>query len=228
MVIGFTINNILRNHIEKLSEAYEAITYKKPIEPINPFELYDSFPKEEDDELVFSEFDVNNTSDGEKIDNDLNMAGNDISFDVYEYLYMDAAFEIFGRCEQAEENLMVKLTNLKSQDVEVILLNKESPRSKCATLFYLSKINFDLNRIIFPDQFKEFGNYCDVIVTDNPRIIESMDERKIIVKVENQFNVDYKSDFTILKVSDIFNIFDDIKKAYNDRQPKEPKEVINN
>jgi hypothetical protein len=215
MIIGITINNILRNHIEKLSEAYEAVTLKKPIEPINPFELYDSFPKEEDDDLEFSEFDENNQSDGETSDTDLGMAGNDVSFDVYEFMYMDAAFEVFGRCEQSEDNIISKLATLKNSEVELILLNKESPRSKCATLFFLSKTNFDLNRIAFPDQFKDFGNYCDVIVTDNPRILESIPAGKIIIKVQNQFNVDYKADFTILKTSELFDIIEDVKAKYN-------------
>jgi len=44
MVIGITVNNILRDHLSKLKDLYEFEFEKEAIEPINPFNLQASFP----------------------------------------------------------------------------------------------------------------------------------------------------------------------------------------
>ena len=58
MVIGITINNILRDHIEQLSKIYNIVTGDEPIQPINPFDLEKSFPTKQNDQQI-SEFKVN-------------------------------------------------------------------------------------------------------------------------------------------------------------------------
>jgi hypothetical protein len=210
MVIGITINNIVRDHISKLAEAYEFITENEPILPINPFDLEPSFPTK------IQEIDVIELS-ASNIDNEhqlMPMDKADESFDVYEFMYMDASFEVFGRCNQTENNLIANLSKLKDETTEVVLLNKESSRSKCATLFFLSKNNFDLNKIIFPDNYEDFYKNCDVLVTDNPKLLELPHENRIVVKIKNDFNIDYDADFTIIKLSEIFDIIDQIKNKF--------------
>mgnify|MGYP000530575668 FL=1 len=59
MIIGITINNILRDHITQLRKAYSLLTEKEPIEPINPFDLETSFPTVES-EIASQEFKPNN------------------------------------------------------------------------------------------------------------------------------------------------------------------------
>lgn len=206
MIIGITINNILRDHLSKLSEAYEFITEQKPIEPINPFNLTPSFPTIEP-EVNESEFTLDlNGSD------DLAYNEDDKSFEVYNFIYNDAAFEVFGRCEETEPNILSKLLKFsKENEVEIVLLNRESSRSKCATLFYLSKNQFDFGKIIFPDDWKSFWKHCDVLVTDNPEILKIKRRKKILIKVNNEFNLDYNADFSIFKISDLFDIIDDVK-----------------
>lgn len=207
MIIGITINNILRDHLTKLSEAYEVMTDNKPVEPINPFDLEKSFPTIHE-ELQEAEFNVNEIKFGKLPEN----GNEDKSFEVYNFIYNDAAFEIFGRCEEAESNILAKLFKFsKENDVEIVLLNRESSRSKCATLFYLSKSQFDFGKIVFPDDWKSFWKHCDVLVTDNPEILKIKRRKKILIKVKNDFNIDYDADFTIFKVSDLFEIIEDVK-----------------
>lgn len=213
MIIGITINNILRNHIDKLSEIYESITTKVPITPINPYDLEKSYPTVVDD-VVGYEFDVNNP--------EIELPSNDnieenIPIDVNELMYNDASFEIFGRSEQSYDNIINKLSLLQDKDFEIVLLNKESPRSKCATLFFLSKSNFNFNKIIFPNEYKDFWKHCDVLVTDNPNLLKKKRKNKIIIKVQNDFNIDYPSDFTIININELSNILDDVKKIYNNK-----------
>jgi len=213
MIIGITINNILRNHLEKLSEAYEVLTGKEPITPINPYDLETSFPKIEA-EITEDEFNVDNFGIS------LTPSQDDISFDVYNFMYSDASFEVFGRSEQTNDNMINKLSLLQDKDTEIVLMNKESPRTKCATLFFLSKANFNFNRIIFPNEYKDFWKYCDVLVTDNPNLLKKKRKNKIIIKVQNDFNLDYVSDFTILNINELSSILDDVKNRYNDNKSK--------
>jgi hypothetical protein len=212
MVIGITINNIIRDHISKLCEAYEIITEQQPIMPINPYDLEKSFPDKAPQEFETVELSASN------IDNEYELTPMDVektNFNVIEFMYMDASFEVFGRAGQLENNLITKLAELQSDDVDIILLNKESTRSKNATLFFLSKNNFDLKQIVFPDKYEDFYMYCDVLITDNPKLMDIKPKDKILIKVENEFNIDYISDFTIIKVSDIFELIEEIKNKHN-------------
>lgn len=218
MIIGITINNILRNHIDKVSEAYQLITEKEIKTPINPFDLEKSFPKIEN-KTSLVEFNPDKT-DIEFNDSDLN---EDTSFDVHQFMYEDASFEIFGRADQSYDNILMKLSQLQDDDLEIILLNKESPRSKCATLFFLCKNNFNFQKIIFPKDYIHFWKYCDILVTDNPEILKYKRSAKISVKIENDFNIDSKSDFSILNITELPNIIDDIKKLYKHKKDKKNK-----
>jgi hypothetical protein len=213
MIIGITINNVLRNHIDKVIDAYQTVTGKEPITPINPFELDKSFPNID---VTTSEVEFNpDNQEVEFINSEI-----DTSFDVYEFMYHDASFEVFGRADQSYDNILTKLSDLQDSDLQIVLINKETRRSKCATLFFLSKNNFDFPKIIFPDNYKDFWKHCDVLVTDNPKILKYKRKKKILVKIENNFNIDYKSDFSIINITELPNIIEDIKKIYNDKKIK--------
>jgi hypothetical protein len=92
-----------------------------------------------------------------------------------------------------------------------VLLNKESPRSKCATLFFLSKNNFDFSKILFPNDYKGFWDEIDVLISDDPKILKKKPKNKISIKVKNEFNLDIKSDFTIINVNNIKELKNIIK-----------------
>ena len=199
MVVGITINNILRDHITQITRAYSEVTGENPIEPINPYKLEDSFPTRERNEAA-TEFKV--LTDGQETE-EMPYNESDESFNVFDMMYNEASFEIFGRAIESEPNIIRNLKALEKKcKVEFVLINKESPRSKCATLFFLSKNAFDFNKIYFPDTEKDFWSYADVIITDNPKVLKKKPKNKVSIKVENQFNIDIKSDYTIINLID--------------------------
>jgi hypothetical protein len=205
MVIGITINNILRDHIEQLSKIYNIVTGDEPIQPINPFDLEKSFPTKQNDQQI-SEFKVNE----EQIDFELNES--DENFNVHDFMYQEASFEVFGRSEESVSGILLKLKEYeKKLKVKFVLLNKESSRSKCATLFFLSKNNFDFNKILFPNDYKGFWDEVDVLISDDPKILKKKPKNKISIKVKNEFNLDIKSDFTIINVNNIKELKNIIK-----------------
>ena len=90
MVIGITINNILRDHITQLKRVYYTVTDETAIEPINPFDLEASFPNKQSTEII-QEFKVADDTFSEELTlNEL-----DETFNVYEFIYKEASFEIF-------------------------------------------------------------------------------------------------------------------------------------
>jgi hypothetical protein len=205
MVIGITINNILRDHIEQLSKIYNIVTGDEPIQPINPFDLEKSFPTKQNDQQI-SEFKVNE----EQTDFELNES--DENFNVHDFMYQEASFEVFGRSEESVSGILLKLKEYeKKLKVKFVLLNKESSRSKCATLFFLSKNNFDFNKILFPNDYKGFWDEVDVLISDDPKILKKKPKNKISIKVKNEFNLDIKSDFTIINVNNIKELKNIIK-----------------
>jgi hypothetical protein len=205
MVIGITINNILRDHIEQLSKIYNIVTGDEPIQPINPFDLEKSFPTKQNDQQI-SEFKVNE----EQTDFELNES--DENFNVHDFMYQEASFEVFGRSEESVSGILLKLKEYeKKLKVKFVLLNKESPRSKCATLFFLSKNNFDFSKILFPNDYKGFWDEIDILISDDPKILKKKPKNKISIKVKNEFNLDIKSDFTIFSINNIKELKNIIK-----------------
>lgn len=206
MVIGITINNIVRDHISQLKKAYTLLTEEEAIEPINPFDLESSFPNKTSTELI-QEFTVNQDETGEMPLNEVNE-----EFNVYEFMYHEASFEVFGRSEETIDGIVRKLKDYeKKLKAKIVLINKESPRSKCATLFFLSKNGFDFDRIVFPKDDKSFWDEVDVLITDNPKVLKKKPKGKHSIKVKNDFNVDIKSDFTIIDLNDLKSLKNIIK-----------------
>lgn len=199
MKIGITINNILRDHISQVIKLNKAITDRDPIEPINPFDLEKSFPTIKDN-ATYNEFDPNKTVEFvENVD--------ESPFDVDVLMYQDAAFEVFGRSEIIDKDIFLKLKHLeKKYKVQFVLLNKESEKSRNATLFFLSKNAFNLNEIVFPENNKDFWNYADIIVTDDPKILRYKPKNKISIKYINDFNKKTKSDYCINNLDGLNNI----------------------
>jgi hypothetical protein len=211
MIIGITINNILRDHISKLKDLYEFEFEKEAIEPINPFDLSTSFPDVEGD-VEAPEF---------KDDQDVEFTENkkDSSFNLDRFMYEDACFEVFGRTDETIPGIIKEISDFSNKNkINIVLLNNESQRSKAATLFFLSKNYYNLEQIIFPKKWKDFWSYCDVLVTDNPKLLKIKPKDKVSIKYENEFNVDIKSDYTIINSKELFKILKKLNKEKNGKK----------
>jgi hypothetical protein len=208
MIVGITINNILRDHISKLKDLYEFEFEKEAIEPINPFNLSASFPDihsdvespefKPDEEVEFTE----NKKDG--------------SFNLEKFLYDDACFEVFGRTDETEPGIIKEISDFSNKNkINILLLNNESQRSKAATLFFLSKNYYNLEQIIFPKKWKDFWVNCDILVTDNPKILRTKPKGKTSIKYQNEFNCDIKYDYTIINSKELFKLLKKLNKEKN-------------
>lgn len=193
MKIGIVINNVIRDYIGKTSEVYEKYTGNKPILPINPYQLEQSFP------LHNEEF-----------------------VDIYQWIYYGACLEIFGSANQTQTNLLARICNFQTKiEDKLIILSKETNRSKIATLSFLSKNQFDLSEIIFVDGYEDYWNYADAIITDNPEIIRAKPLAKIAVVLKNDFNTEFHNEqYTIDSPEGIFTL------PFLQMKPVKPEELI--
>ena len=68
---------------------------------------------------------------------------------------------------------------------------------------------------MFPQKWKDFWAECDVIITDNPKILKAKPKGKISVKYQNDFNLDIKSDYTIINNKELFKTLKKLNKEKN-------------
>lgn len=197
MIIGITINNTIRDHITKLQSVYTTLTNNTPVLPINPYNLEAHFPTLQslhtltpfDESLVIDE--DNPALDFEAIDD------GDDEFDVHDFIYIDASFEIFGSSEETVPGIIKKISALsKESSNTLVLTNLESPRSKLATLYFLSKCYFDMKEVYFPESREDMWLKFDVLVTDDPKLISIRPAGKKVVKINTPFNQHLTSDLS--------------------------------
>lgn len=184
--IGLVLNNLVRDYLSKLIEVYSKYTTEKdalepnmPIEPINPYQLEDSFP----------------INDGE-FDN------------IYLWLYHSVALEVFGGANQTKSNLLQRICLFQTKiNDKLILLSKETARSKYATLSFLAKNQFDLNELIFVEDYAEYWQHVDILITDNPEILRAKPEGKTAVVLKNPYNTEFHGmEYGINSPDDIFRL----------------------
>lgn len=165
--VGLVLNNLIRDYLSRLIEVYVKYTTPKdalephmPIMPINPYLLEDSFPLPDDD-----------------FDN------------IYAWLYHSVPLEVFGGANQTRTNILQRICMFQTKiHDKFVLLSRETARSKYATFSFLAKNQFDLNEIVFVENYEDYWKYVDVVITDNPEILKVKPEGKTAVVLMNEYN----------------------------------------
>lgn len=171
MRIGVDINEVVRDYMGKLISVYEKYTEQEPVLPIDTFELQNHFPFE----------------DG--IDGFNN------------FVYNDAAFEIFGSANEINGQIVALnefLLELKKEGEHTLkLVSREALQSIPSTYFFLSKTSCKINEVKFYTKYENLWDDVDVLITANPRTINAKPEGKICVMVNTAYNTEVESDFKI-------------------------------
>ncbi len=173
MKIGITLNEVLRDFLGQLTYTYEKYIEETDIE-----------------EDTITEFDLMKYFD---------FASKD---EMNSFLYDEAALEIFGHADQAENNLMNKfnmfLMDIKDDEEHVIeIVSREVNKSIPSTLFFLSKLSCRIENIRFEMDYEDYWDGVDVLITANPTALETKPEGKISIKINTSYNKDSKSDFEL-------------------------------
>lgn len=190
MVIGVTINGVIRDFIGKFEMVYKKYQDTDPIKPIDSFNLLEHFP----------------------------FSGGTTELNTF--MYKDSSLELFGHANELHFNVVNCLNQLQDytstkDDVELVLISRENLNSKPSTLFFLSKTSCKIDNIKFVREYEDKWDYVDVLVTANPICLNNKPEDKISVKVNTEYNLNIKSDFEIDNLKDLLDDKTMLEKIIN-------------
>ena len=184
MKIGITIDGVIRDFITKFELVYDKY-----------------FPVEGDDSLP--ERNINTFNLLEHFE----FSGG--TTDLNNFMYVDAALEIFGHAGEMKLNNIEHLNQLHNLIEDMghtpIIISKELNNSKPATLFFLSKLSAKINNIIFVREYNKKWDHIDILITANPITLSSKPNNKISIKVINEYNKNISSDYTIVDIKEILD-----------------------
>lgn len=184
MVIGITVDEVLRDFLERFTRVYEKYGYGDGIDleknPVKDPELISYFDKFKDKD------DMNN------------------------FLYNECALEVFGHADQLRENLINEfnkfLNRFRDEETEheIKLISREAINSIPATYFFLSKTGCRIDNVKFVTKFEEKWDEADILITASPRALKAKPENKISVKVNCSYNIGVEADHEIDRIEHLF------------------------
>ena len=188
MRIGIEINGVLRDTLKKIQQEYQKWYIDNPFKEEEEFEY-----------KIMSDLTSLNISEH------LNFKNEE---ELYNFLYKEHTMEIFGHAGSVEYNSMMDLNDfyLDMRDShEIILLSDEIGKSKPATLFFLSKFGCLVENIKFYSEItiNSFWDSIDILLTANPNLLLNHPSDKKIIKYENFYNTDIKSEFSVTKIKEL-------------------------
>ena len=120
------------------------------------------------------------------------------------FVYVDYPFEIFGKCDVCTRNLSSDLNTwingLKDRDddepIEIMIVSPmEYGPSINYSYFFISKLGCDIREVYFPTDSRTIWDRCDILITANPKLMESKPEGKKVIKIKTAYNVESQCDY---------------------------------
>ena len=123
------------------------------------------------------------------------------------FLNEDYNFQIFGAAPAFTKSfdylLRIQGFGEANSLFETTLFSKESGKSITSTLHFLAKSAARVRNIKFVNDYNNIWDYCDVVITDLPEILESKPEGKQSVKINKLYNQWSPSDYTFDSLSEV-------------------------
>ena len=134
--------------------------------------------------------------------------------ELSKFLFEDFVIELFGSCDEVYKGVVFNFNQvevkLKDRGYEPVLITKEVGRARAATLFFLSSKACEPSYIRFLERDAEYWEHIDVLVTDNPNLLNTVPEGKKTIKLNTLFNKDVKSNLSIDSLQDLNSDIDEI------------------
>ena len=178
MKIGISINEVLRDFIGQFAYTYDKYISDTDItaKDITSFNLIDYFKFDSVDKLN-------------------------------SFLYLEAPLEIFGHADQLSDGLINRFNEFLLDmefdgEHQINLVSREVNKAIPSTLFFLSKTGCRATNIKFVKNYENEWDEAEVLITANPKALESKPNGKISVKVKASYNSDVKADYEIESILD--------------------------
>ena len=190
MVIGITVNGVLRDTLQKVISLYNRQNETElDVEELKSLNLLEYLKFETEEELL-------------------------------EWMYVECPMEIFGNGLAFRDNIFNTLNTFYKDfrdEHEIIIVSEEIEKSKSATLFFLAKYGCLIDNIKFfglNSFYDKAWEDVDMLITTDSQLLQKKPENKKSIKIEDRFNKEINSDFTISELEQIFdlNIFKNEKE----------------
>jgi len=211
-IIGIVIDGVLRDKFNQFDKLYRR-KYIKNEQIVKMDEYFRFVPEEEEDSEMLK---LQSLVD-EKIKYPIDTYDlmNHYKFESAEefdtFMNKDYTFEIYGSASPIPRamdkvNVLQKIGEVNSL-YEVVLLSNEENSAIQATYHFLAKSACRVKKLIFEKNINMAWEYCDVIITDNPEIIESKPEGKKVIKIIADYNQYDQADYEFKKMFEIEDFF---------------------
>jgi hypothetical protein len=191
MIVGITIDGVVRDFITKFESVYDKYY------PVEGNEGEDG-EEVEIEKRVIDTLELLEHFDFKGGEEELN-----------KFLYVDSSLEIFGHAGEVKLNSVEHLNQLHNIIEDMghtpIVISKELNNSKPATLFFLSKLSAKVNNIVFVRDYDKKWDHVDVLITANPATLNSKPNEKISIKVINHYNKNCNSDYAIVDLKELLD-----------------------
>jgi hypothetical protein len=182
MRIGITINGVLRDTLQKVISTYNRYNETElKVEELESLNLLEYLNFETEEELL-------------------------------EWMYVECPMEIFGNGVALSDNIFNTLNTFYKDfrdEHELVILSEEIEKSKSATLFFLAKYGCLIDNIKFfglNSFYNKAWEDIDVLLTTDSQLLLQKPDNKKSIKIENRFNKEINSDFTISELEQIFDL----------------------
>lgn len=133
------------------------------------------------------------------------------------FMYEEFPMQIFGHAGSSENNTFNLLNDFyldQRSDNEIVIISEEAGKGKPATLFFLSKFGCLIEKIRFYSKTTKDSIWddIDILLTSNPELLLNYPTEKIVIKFETEYNKTTDSKYTIRSLSELTDIFKQIKK----------------
>lgn len=211
-IIGISIDGVIRDRITQFDKLYRKNFIKN--ESIVKMDEYFRYVPDDVD-------DSENIRIQNKIDElikypiDTYDLRNHYKFDSPEqfqdFMEKDFVFEIFGSASPIPKSMdkINRIQKIGEQNsvYEIVLISGEDEMAIQATYHFLAKAACRIKKIVFEKNINRIWDFCDMIITDNPEIIESKPETKIVTKIIQDYNNYDKADYEFKTMNEVNDDF---------------------
>jgi hypothetical protein len=132
--------------------------------------------------------------------------------EIYEFLYLEFAMQIFGHAGSSETFTFNDLNDfyIEFRDkYKIILISDEIGKSKPSTLFFLSKFGCLIEHITFYSKLTKDDvlSDVDILLTSNPELL--LENNNVLkIKYVTKYNQDINCENTITKIKELKDIIE--------------------
>lgn len=143
----------------------------------------------------------------------------------FNFVYNDFAFELYGKCGTCTKNLAAELNDWTEktikdldvdEDIDVMFVSPmEYGLSIGNTYFFLSKLGTKVREVYLPTDSSTIWDKCDVLITANPKLLDSKPDGKVSVKIKADYNKENDADYTFKDMSALISSEDFLEGIVN-------------